>query len=120
MIPTAIIVGAADAGFFIYALLTWWSLRRQDINRPGQIILGLLVAVRTGELIHRIPLGLVPVSRWTWLLATIFSFLLIYAIYQMGRLLAAVRNHQAAPQRRQPLELLQLANQPGRLRRREL
>jgi len=120
MTATALIVGVADAAFFVCALLVWWDLYRRDTNRPGQMVLWLLVAARGGELAGRLPLGLVPASRWSWLVTTAFSFLLVYAIYQMGRLLATVRNHQAINHQRQPLELLQLASQPGRLRRREL
>jgi len=120
MTAIAFIVGVADAGFFVCALLTWWHLHRRATNRPGQMVLWLLVAARGGELAGRLPLGLVPNSRWTWLLSTAFSFLLVYAIYQMGRLLSAVRDHQVINHQRQPLELLQLASQPGRLRRREL
>ncbi len=120
MTATALIVGVADAGFFVCALLIWWTLYRQGSNRPGQMVLWLLMAVRGGELAGRVPLGLVPNSRWTWLLTTAFSFLLVYAIYQMGRLLSAVRDQQVINHQRQPLELLQLASQPGRLRRREL
>jgi len=119
MTATALIVGVADAGFLVCALLTWWTLYRQGSNRPGQIVLWLLVAARGGELAGRLPLGLVPASRWSWLVTTAFSFLLVYAIYQMGRLLAEVRDRQVINHQRQPLELLQLASYPGRPRRRE-
>ena len=120
MTATALIVGVADAGFLVCALLAWWHLHRRGINRPGQMVLWLLVAARGGELAGRLPLGLVPASRWSWLVTTAFSFLLVYAIYQMGRLLAEVRDHQATVYQRQPLELLQLASHPGRPRRRNL
>ena len=120
MTATAFIVGAADAGFFVCALLTWWRLHQQSTNRPGQMVLWLLVAARGGELASRLPLGLVPASRWSWLVTIIFSFLLVYAIYQMGRLLAEVRDRQATVYHHQPLELLQLASYPGRPRRRNL
>ena len=120
MTATALIVGVADAVFFVCALLTWWRLHRQGTNRPGQMVLWLLVAARGGELADRIPLGLIPASRWSWLLTTAFSFLLVYAIYQMGRLLAEVRDRQVINHQRQPLELLQLASYPGRPRRRNL
>ena len=120
MTAATIVVGVADAGFFVCALLTWWTLYRQGTNRPGQMVLWLLVAARGGELAHRLPLGLVPASRWSWLLTTAFSFLLVYAIYQMGRLLAEVRDRQATVYQRQPLELLRLASYPGRPRHRRL
>ncbi len=120
MTVTALIVGVADVGFFVCALLTRWRLHRQGTNRPGQMVLWLLMAARGCELAGRLPLGLVPASRWSWLVTTAFSFLLVYAIYQMGRLLATVRDHQAINHQRQPLELLQLASYPGRLRRRKL
>ena len=120
MTATALIVGVADAGFFVCALLTWWTLYRRGTNRPGQMVLWLLVAARGGELAHRLPLGLVPASRWSWLLTTAFSFLLVYAIYQMGRLLAEVRDRQVINHQREPLELLQLASRPGRPQRRAL
>jgi len=120
MTATALVVGVADAGFFVCALLIWWTLYRQGSNRPGQMVLWLLVAARGGELAGRLPLGLVLASRWSWLVTTAFSFLLIYAIYQMGRLLATVRDHQVINHQRQPLELLQLASHPGRPHRRKL
>ena len=120
MTAATIVVGVADAGFFVCALFAWWSLYRQGTNRPGQMVLWLLVAARGGELVDRIPLGIVPASRLSWLLTTAFSFLLVYAIYQMGRLLAEVRDRHATVYHRQPLELLQLASHPGRPRRRKL
>ncbi len=120
MTATALIVSVADASFFVCALLTWRALYQQSTNRPGQIVLWLLVALRGGELVNRIPLGMVPASRETWLLTTAFSFLLIYAIYQMGRLLLTVRNRQATHQHSIPRRLLQLASYPGRPRHREL
>ncbi len=120
MTPAAIVVGVVDAGFFVCLIITWLSLRRQRINRPGQIALGLLAAARLGELLQRLPEGLVPPSPWNWLLWTAFSFLFLYTIYQLSRFIEAARDYAAVyrPQR-QPLSLVQFASRPGRTRTRE-
>ncbi len=118
MIPTAIVVGVVDAGFFVCALITWLALRRRGVNGPGQIALGLLVLARLAELAQRLPHGLVPASPSAWLLATAFSFIFVYTIYQMGQLIEAARHHIATYQPdRQRLHLMQLASRPGRPRR---
>ena len=118
MIPIGIVVGVVDVGFFLCALITWLALRRRGVNGPGQIALGLLVLARLAELAQRLPDGLAPASPGAWLLTTAFSFIFVYTIYQMGRLIEVARDHLASYQPdRQALRLMQVASRPGRPRR---
>ena len=116
MTPAIFIVWAGDVGFLACALLIWWRMWRHGVNRPGQIGLALLVAARLAEGLSRLHTGHVPPSPYAWLAGTIFSFVFLYTLYHMGRLLEAARCYAAACRTQKPLQGVQLASHPGRPR----
>ena len=106
---------AANVGVLGLAALGGWDLARHGSFRPAEIGMGLTALGQMTTVAE-------PAPGWGWLLRTGAVLIVIYSLWQMGRLVVSVRETcaerepEAAPAPVQPALVRAVASWPGRRR----